>query len=536
MSGRTAAWRHALLAGCVTAVSAFPLSMGFALMAGVPPGAMVLASLYGGLANALFGGRYGVGGPNTAVALLTGAAVMPFAPPESDLYMGYVFTLCVLVGIYQLGFAVILRRVDLMDYVSTTVIDGITWGIGVLFILGSLWLAAGLAQPGGAQWPVFHALMVIDRIVDGTAQRAALEVSAVTLLVGLVAGRVPRLRRANILIGLAAGCAWAASLPESALLERVGWVAPIPFQASLPDFRQVSWPVIFALAGGPALAIALVGALQSLGIAKALRDADEPYRPAREMLGQAVSNLWCGFFMGTPGSNSFNKSSVMHALGGGGGLAHLFAVAATAALIYGFTDLLARMPMSALGAALILAGLAMIAPRRYARHFRRGRVGAGMFVLPALLVVILDIQSALFIGVGVSILAHFVHFSRGTIAWDLDEGRLRVAISGVFFFVSGARLENRVRAVFAETGGNGKAESLELDLRPAHLVTLDQLDLAWLRHIVRAGIPVCILILAEQREAARGLLDDAGLAGAGSDLLVVAAAGDQDAWPAACES
>ncbi len=507
-----AGWRHALLAGCVTAVSAFPLSIGFALMAGVPPGAMVLASLYAGVINALCGGRYGVGGPNTAVALLTGAAIMPFAPPESDLYLGYVYALCVLVGCYQLLFAALLTRIDLMDYVSTTVIDGITWGIGVLFILGSLWLAAGLAQPGGAQWPVFHALMTVDRIIDGTANRAALEVAAATLLSGLLAARVPSLKRANILIGLAVGCAYAAFfLPAGALIERVGWVSPPFLLPTLPDFRQVSWPVIFALAGGAAPAIALVGALQSLSIAKALRDPDESYLPAREMLGQAVSNLWCGFFGGTPCSNSFNKSSVMHMIGGGGALAHLFAVLVTALMVYGLTDWVARVPMSALGAALILAGLAMIAPARYARHFRRGWLGAGLFALPAVLVVILDIQTALFVGVAVSILAHFVHFSQGRIVWELEEGTLFIGIAGVFFFVSSARLESRVRSAFAETGGSGEAAALELDLRAAHLVTLDQLDLGWLRHIAAAGVPVCLHVLAGQRQALERLFADAGL-------------------------
>lgn len=508
-------WRQALLAGCVTAVSAFPLSIGFALMAGVPPGAMVLASLYAGVINALCGGRYGVGGPNTAVALLTGAAIMPFAPPESDLYLGYVYALCVLVGVYQLLFAAVLRRIDLMDYVSNTVIDGITWGIGVLFILGSLWLAAGLAQPGGAQWPVLHALMTLDRIIDGTANPAALAIAAATLLSGLLAGRVAALRRANILIGLAVGCLVAAFLPEGMLIERVGWVSPPLLMPTVPDFRQVSWPVIFALAGGAAPAIALVGALQSLSIAKALRDPDESYYPAREMLGQALSNLWCGFFGGTPCSNSFNKSSVMYLLGGGGALAHLIAVLFTALMVYGLTDWVARVPMSALGAALILAGLAMIAPARYARHFKRGWVGAGLFALPAMLVVILDIQTALLVGVAVSVLAHFVHFSQGRIDWEQRGDTLFIGIAGVFFFVSGARLENRVRSAFAETGGRGGARALALDLRAAHLVTLDQLDLGWLRHIVAAGVPVSMLALAEQRQALERLLSDGGLADAG---------------------
>jgi len=158
------------VSGTVSALTAFPLSIGFALLAGVPPVVMILASIYSAIFNAALAGRYGVGGPNTAVAMLTGAALMPFAPAETSLYMGYVFALCVLVGIYQLLFALMLRKIDLMDYVSTTVIDGITFGIGGVFVMTSLWMAAGLGQPGGAQWTVFHALMSIDRALEGSGR------------------------------------------------------------------------------------------------------------------------------------------------------------------------------------------------------------------------------------------------------------------------------------------------------------------------------------------------------------------------------
>lgn len=499
-----------VVSGVVSAITALPLSIGFALMAGVPPAAMVLASVYAGVFNALLAGRYGVGGPNTAVAMLTGAALMPFAPPESGLYMGYVFALCVLIGLYQLLFAALLRRIDVMDYVSATVIDGVTFGIGAVFVLTSLWMAAGLAQPGGAQWSVFHALMSLDRVLAGPTNTTALGISGITLAVGLLAWQVSSLKRFGILLGLLAGMAVAALLEQNAQpIEHIGWLSLPLLAPTLPDFRQVSWPILFNLAGGAAPTIALVGALQTLTIAKNIRDPEEEYRPAREVLSQGLQHLFMGFFGGVPVSNSFNKSALKRDLGGGRD-SQLFAVGVTLVLVHYFGDFVARVPLSALGGALILVGLGMLNLRKYAKHLSTP-LRRSMFFLPALLVVLLDIQSALYVGVALSVLAHFADFSQAEVSISKEASRVRIQFVGVFFFVSNARLEKRLRQHFPQTGGADDARSLEVDLRGAHLVALDHLDFEWLRIFRSAEIPVAILIRPAQLSKARLLLGQAAL-------------------------
>ncbi len=459
------------VSGTVSALTAFPLSIGFALLAGVPPFVMVLASVYSALFNAALGGRYGVGGPNTAVAMLTGAALMPFAPAESSLYMGYVFALCVLVGVYQLVFTLILRKVDLMDYVSTTVIDGITVGIGAVFVLTSLWMAAGLAQPGGAQWTLFHALMNVDRVLEGSANPLALLVAGITLAVGMLCWRFVRLKRFAILVGLVAGYLSAQIFGQGAKLEYVGWVSMPLFTTSLPDFRQVSWPVIFSLAGGPALAIALVGMLQTLSIAKAIRDPDEPYRPSREMLSQGLQHVFMGFFSGAPVSNSFNKSALKRDLGGGRS-SQVFSAVVTVAMIYLAGGLVADIPMSALGGALILIGIGMLNLKKYGHHLNSGALNRILFFLPAAMVVVMDIQSALLIGIGLSLLAHFWKVSRPNVRIEeriARDGRhvSVITIDGNLFFGS-LRFVERMLA----SAGDPSERNILL-LRIDHLTYLD---------------------------------------------------------------
>lgn len=459
------------LTGTVSALTAFPLSIGFALLAGVPPSVMILASIYAAIFNATLAGRYGVGGPNNAVAILTGVALTPFAPAESDLYMGYVFALCVMVGIYQLLFALVLRKVDLMDYVSTTVIDGITLGIGAVFVLMSLWIASGLAQPGGYQWVVFEALMSIDRVLDGSSSNAALLVSGTTIFTGLLCWQFKRLKRYGILVGLVVGFAVAQFLESKIDLEYVGWISMPLLPTSLPDFRQVSWPVIFSLAGGPALAIALVGMLQTLSIAKAIRDADEAYQPNREMLSQGLQHLFMGFFSGAPVSNSFNKSALNRDLGGGR-ISQIFAAVVTIGTIYLAGGIVANIPMSALGGAMILVGFGMLNLMKYRHHLVAGMANSLLFFLPAAMVVVVNIQSALLIGFVLSLLAHFWKVSRPNIVVEehvARDGRhvSVITVDGNLFFGSLRFVERELKAA-----GDADEKNILL-VRTDHLTYLD---------------------------------------------------------------
>ena len=459
------------VSGTVSALTAFPLSIGFALLAGVPPIIMVLASVYSALFNAALAGRYGVGGPNTAVAMLTGAALMPFAPAESSLYLGYVFALCVLVGIYQLLFSLLLRKIDLMDYVSNTVIDGISFGIGAMFVLTSLWMVAGLAQPGGAQWTPFHALMSVDRTLEGSGNSTALMVSGITIAIGILFWQFKKSKRFAILIGLVAGFIAAQFLDDKSDLEYIGWLSVPLFTTSLPDFRQVSWPVIFNLAGGPALAIALVGMLQTLSIAKTIRDPDEPYRPDREILSQGLQHIFMGFFSGAPVSNSFNKSALKRDLGGGRS-SQLFSAVVTVAMIYLAADLVADIPMSALGGALILVGIGMLNIRKYNHHLGSGSMNSVLFFLPATLVVVMDIQSALLMGFVLSLLVHFWKVSKPNVVVETHTARdgrpvSVITIDGGLFFGS-------VRHVARELAQLGEKEDNNIFLlRTDHLTYID---------------------------------------------------------------
>lgn len=475
--------RSVLIPGVTTAIVAFPLSIGLAITAGVPPENMVLASIYAAFFNALFAAsRYGVPGPNTAVALITGAAVAPYAPPESGIYLGYVFALCVMVGVLQLLIAVLLRYSDIMDYISKTVIDGLTMGIGAIFILSSLNLALGLAPDFGNQWIVFNAFVSIVAAFEGVANPFAMATAAITLLVGLFCNGRPRLRSYAIVFAVLAGTVVGNAFDSltHTRLEHVGHIALPLFSTSLPDFRQVSWSTLFHFAG-PALAIAVMGALQSLSIAKGLRDSGDRYAPVPEALSQGLQHIFLGFFHGGPVSNSFNKSVLLKQLGGNKS-APIVGALFTAALVGWGASFVAMIPMPALSASLILVGLAMIDPRKHKEHFRAGGLRARLLVVTAGATIVLSIENALALGVMISIATHFIQFSKTRFTLHESSQQLTVKLHGPWFYVPAAKMSRDINRALAKRAASDY-DCVTIDLTEASIFAHDVIDTEWMHSL-----------------------------------------------------
>jgi len=501
-----------ITAGIGGAVVAFPLSIGFAIIAGVPEEIMIAASIYAAIINAIFASsRYGIAGPNTAVALITGAAIAPFAPREGDIYMGYVFALCILVALFQFLISIILRKVDIMDYVSNTVIDGLTMGIGAIFILNSINMAAGLSPDITNQWTIFNAFTSFVLILEGDANYYALQVTLVTILVGIICWRHSTFKRFAIPIAVTCGF-FAGNLLDlnyDTRIDQVGWMDMHLFATSLPDFRPVSWPVLIELIG-PALAIALIGTLQTLSITKTLRDSGEDYNPARETFSQGFQHLFMGFFSGCPVSNSFNKSALQKDLKGDK-WSFLITAFITLVFVVVFGSVVAAIPMPALAACMILVGLSMMSPKKHRAYFRSGKIRMSIFLISACSVVILNIPAAIFIGAILSITLYFMTFASPDVHVSSNtEGAIVVKISGAFFFVSGAKLNIQVQKELHNYNLNNAAHVF-IDLREAMIFTRDHIDIDWIHLILGENVPVTIVGLSSQKEQISKLQSRGGI-------------------------
>jgi SulP family sulfate permease len=291
--GRAHLARNAL-AGVIVGIVAMPLAMAFAIASGATPAQGLYTAIVAGLATSLLGGtRVQISGPTGAfIAVLAGiTAQYGVAGLQMATLMAGVILL--IMGLARLG--------SVIKFIPNPVIAGFTAGIAVVIWVGQWKDFFGLhPAPSGLH---FHekllALIAALPGFDGATTAIAGFTLAIVVAGNVWFGRVPGLRRvpAPLLAMLAATAAQ--------LLGHFDGVATIGsafggIPRALPSF---AWPAFsfdqMLQLVGPAFAIALLGAIESLltavvadGMTGTRHDSNQ------ELLGQGAANILSPLFGG----------------------------------------------------------------------------------------------------------------------------------------------------------------------------------------------------------------------------------------------
>jgi SulP family sulfate permease len=399
-----------LRAGAVSAVIMLPQAVALAAVAGMPPESGIYAAALPVAVAAVLGrsGRL-LSGPNTAVSVMIAAALVPLAAPLSQDYVALALTLAALVGLFQLLLAVG-GGGRLLASMPDFVARGLTLGVGFTLVVSQ---AAGvfgvLETRGEAPWlALWYASTALDRI-----NPACLVVVAASLLAGSVPLKLRGRRVPPLLAALAAGALAAVALdlafgPAVARIDRLGYLGISLLPLSLPKLHWEEWYVLQQLMQS-ALAIAVIGGLQTVVIARSLSPLDEVKRSARrEMLAQGAANLVAAFCSGFAGSGSFNRTAAHVQAGARTSAAAVVSVVVLVGLAFAASTPLAYIPVPAVAAVLILIGAGLMRAELNAAR-GRGRTQRVALLGMALLVVAVGFVAATFIGVAAGI---------GRLAWQ----------------------------------------------------------------------------------------------------------------------
>lgn len=487
--------------GFVMALINLPMSIGFAFLAGVPPVMMIVSSIVCAIIGYyLNASKYAVGGPNSATSILIAVAVTPFAPQMGELYVGYVASLALMVGLWQLVFCVIFAKYHVTDYLNNDIIEGLVLGIGIIFVLATLYMVLGLPQLSNEQWIVFDVVSLFISLLEGEGSYFALTLGVVTIMAGLIA-RDTKLKRYSILIALLAGFIVLFILERfySFQIERVGWIK-LGLETSLPDLRQVSFPVLANLIT-PAFVIAIIGTLQAITVAKAIRSDDEVFNPLRDIFSQGIQNIFVAFLHGAPSANSINKSVAKKELNSGP-RALLYSAAFTVLLVVVLDFMLAYIPLAILGGALFLSGLTMINGEKIRRYLFSNKKTAIIFFTTTFLVVVVDIYSAVTVSVLATFVINIVQLSRIRVDARIKNGSILVLkVDGTILSHAFSRIERKFNQAFTS-----EICEVVLDFRDADLHVQDILNFDWLTKHAREGVKVTLLYSEKMERKIKRLL------------------------------
>jgi sulfate permease, SulP family len=390
------------LAGLTVAAVAVPQAMAYAQVAGLPAEYGLYTAIVMTAVGALFdSSRQLINGPTNAISIAL-LSVIAVVPPEQKVAAAVLIAL--MVGAIQLGIT-LLRLGDLSRYISHSVIVGFTLGAGTLLVLDQLKNLFGL-QAIGATHDHFLVRLFATLTQSGGIHEptAAIGFTAIALVIALrwAKQRLGLLLFPELLFVVAAMAWLVAAFDLDA--RGVSVVGEIP--AHLPSFAlpQLDPDQIRDFAGG-ALAIALLGLLEAIAMAKAIAAVTrQKLDMNQQCLSEALANVSGSFFSCMPGSGSLTRSAINQQAGAVSQWSGVVSAGAVALIMLAFAPFARFIPRAALAGILMVSAWKMVDWRALAYHLRATRFDAAIVAATALSAVLISIEFCVLIGVMMSFL------------------------------------------------------------------------------------------------------------------------------------
>jgi sulfate permease, SulP family len=424
--------RTEVLSGLVVALALIPEAIAFSIIAGVDPRVGLFASFTMAVTIAFTGGRPAM------ISAATGAVALVVAPLVREHGVEYLVAAVLLGGAMQVALA-LAGVARLTRFLPRSVMIGFVNALAILIF------ASQLPYLAGVPWTVYALLAV-----------------ALAVLVVL-----PRLTTAVPAPLVAIVLLTAFTAATGTVVPTVGDQGALPDSLPVPGLPAVplAWETLRIVAPY-ALGLALVGLLESLMTAKLVDEiTDTPSDKTRESWGQGVANLVTGLFGGMGGCAMIGQTMINVKVGGARTrLSTFLAGAFLLVLVVVLGDLVARIPMAALVAVMI-----MVAVATFDWHSLRT-----LRVMPwsetAVMVSTVAVTVAthnLAYGVGVGVLVAMVAFARRVahvvdVTAERDGDTTTYRVTGQLFFAS----SNDLVLAFDHTDG---ARAVVVDLSAAHV-------------------------------------------------------------------
>ncbi len=316
--------RGDLLAGLVVALALIPEAIAFSIIAGVDPKVGLYASFSMAVIIAFTGGRPGM------ISAATAAMALVMVKLVKDHGLQFLFAATILTGILQ-TIAGLLKLGSVMRFVSRSVTTGFVNALAILIFLAQV---PELIDVNRATYPMVAGGLAIIYLLPRVTKIVPSPLITIIVLTAI-------------------------SMTTGFDLRTVGDLGELP--SSLPVFLLPDIPLnldTFLIILPYSLTLTVVGLLESLMTASIVDDlTDTTSDKNRECRGQGMANIATGFLGGMAGCAMIGQSVINIKSGGRGRLSAFAAGVFLLILIVGLGDWVARIPMAALVAVMIMVSI-----------------------------------------------------------------------------------------------------------------------------------------------------------------------------------
>jgi SulP family sulfate permease len=314
------------------------------------------------------------------------------------------FTLAIVTGAVMIV-AGVLRFGSFLRFVSNSVMTGFITAVGINIVLGQLDNFTGYAADGGNR--VARAFDLVFNLGQIDVPTITVGIATVILIVVLQRTRLGALGLvAAIAISSGLAAVFAAFDRDVTVLGDLANVpGTLPF-ITMPAFGEIPSLVI------PAASLAFVGLVQGAGVAAAVPNEDgTPSDEAADFVGQGAGNVVAGLFQGMPVGGSMSASSLAATAGATSRTSLLFAGATMTIVILLLSDVVEMIAMPALAGLLMVVGVGTVKPSQVEAVAKTGKVPLTVMATTFVLTLIIPLQYAVLVGVGMSVVLFVVNQS-----------------------------------------------------------------------------------------------------------------------------
>lgn len=427
--------RADILAGLVVALALIPEAIAFSIIAGIDPKVGLYASFCICTVIAFVGGRPAM------ISAATGAMTLLMVNLVKDHGLQYLLAASLLCGVMQVA-AGYLRLGELMRFVSRSVVTGFVNALAILIFM------AQLPELTGVTWPVY----------------------AMTLGGLAIIYLFPRVPVIGKLLPSPLVCIivlTAISIYTGLKIHTVGDMGSLP--DSLPIFMWPSVPLnletlLIILPYSTALTV--VGLLESMMTATIVDDlTDTTSDKNRECKGQGVANIVSSLVGGMAGCAMIGQSMINVKSGGRTRLSTLSAGISLLIMMIFLGDWLARIPMAALVAVMIMVSVSTFSWGSI-RNLKEYPLSTNIVMLVTVVVVVATHNLAFGVVAGTLLASMFFankigHYLEVTSKRDPENAHRTYCVTGQVFFGSADRFSNAFDL-------KERLDTLTIDLREAH--------------------------------------------------------------------
>ncbi len=397
--------KNDILSGLTVALVLVPEALAFSFVAKVDPIVGLYAAFMMGMITAIFGGRPGM------ISGATGAVAVIFAPLMIGLYgdgltseeaEGYLFATVALMGLFQMLFG-LFKMGKFIRMVPHPVMLGFVNGLAIIIFKAQFEMFytghgehAQLLAP--TQLGIMIGLIILTMLISQFFPKLTKAVPATLVAILSITAISLALKKLGI-------------HEERTVIDFVQSIDPskTTIAASLPRFQIPIMPLTlenFNLILPFAFLAACVGLIESLMTLTLIDELTGTRgRSNRESLAQGLANITNGFFGGMGGCVTLGQSMINIHGGGRGRLSGISAATFLLMVLLFAAPLIEVIPLSALVGVMFMLVIATFEWSSFRVIPSVPKIDAFVIILVSAVTVLVDIATAVFIGIIVSALA-----------------------------------------------------------------------------------------------------------------------------------